>query len=168
MIIRKLEKKMNWSNPEWLDPEIAESCVPADAARCLRTTDNKLSVYSLDQSPEQMDRLIAALALTRNYLNPIDVAIIPIIVLSDCKIKSSKVNGNTPDSIVNEWHLDLVNLKFSTLLKFANAIKSCGERKRFQERHVKTAIINSLDCDYINIEKIDSKLKESLVSKGIL
>ncbi len=97
----------------------------------------------------------------------LDLAIAPETVLEMCGIQGDKVQAETPDSEVNEWHIDLVELTVTKIAELARAIKSEGEIKRYNLGYVKEAIRKSLNTNYIIIEHIDEKLIQSLEKKGI-
>ena len=58
----------------------------------LSTAENTLSVYALDQPERQVERVVAALALTR--------------VIEECGIARISLPGTTPDPEANLWHQD--------------------------------------------------------------
>lgn len=162
-IFRKLSQKRHWDRPPWLG---AGDC-PADAVKCLETEENELSVYRLEDSDVQTDRVVAALALTRDNLAHVDLAIAPEKVLESCGIQHEKVPAKTPDSEVNDWHLDLVKLTVAKIAELATAIRTEGRIKRYQKAEVKAAIQKSLKTESIDVERIKPKLVQSLKKDGI-
>ena len=162
-IFRKLSQKRHWDRPPWL----GAGDIQADAAKCLRTEDNKLSVFRLEDSDVQTERVVAALALTRDNLAHVDLAIAPEKVLEACGIQHAMVPARTPDSEVNDWHLDLVELTVAKIAELATAISTEGRIRRYYEADVKAAIQKSLRTDYIVVEHIKPKLVQSLKKDGI-
>lgn len=158
-----LHHKRHWDTKPWLSARDVQS----DATKCLQTVKNALSVYILEKPEEQMDRVVAALAMTRSNLGQVDVAIIPEDVLEMCEIKRGIVQGETPDSVVNQWHVDLVELTVGKIAKFASAIKSKGKIQRYAHAAVETAIQQSLTTNDIVVEQINAKLIPSLEKRGI-
>lgn len=116
----------------------------------------------------QLNRVVAALALTRDQLGHMDLALISDGVLEDCGIRHACIESTTPDKEVNRWHLDLVELSMQKLTVLASKIIAQGEIKRFQWSMVKAAIQDSLSADYIVTGEINSKLLPSLRRKGLL
>ena len=163
-IFRKLDDKRNWDAQPWLSADDA----PADAAKCLRGKENKLSVYALEDPNAQMDRVVAALALTRDFVAKVDLAIVPEKALQPCRIKQDRVQANTPDSEVNEWHLDLVQLTVAKIAELASTIRSEGTIRRYLEREVETVIQNSLKTNKIVVEQVNENLIPSLAKRGIV
>lgn len=164
-IFRKLERKRNWDNAEWLQDGDVKSIV---SVQCLATNNNSLSIYVVDGHPEQIDRLVAALALTRDYLNVIDLATAPEEILDACMIGTrSQIQGTTPDQVVNNWHVDLIELSVTNVANLAKSIKSQGEICRVQRNDVLQAIRNSLTQQWIDVTRINDKLRRSLASRGM-
>ena len=162
-IFRKLSQKRHWDRPPWLGAGDSQ----ADAAKCLRTEENKLSVFRLEDSDVQTERVVAALALTRDNFAEVDVAIAPEKVLEACGIQHAKVPARTPDSEVNDWHLDLVELTVAKIAELATAIRTEGRIRRYYPADVRAAIQKSLRTDYIAVECIKPKLVQSLKRHGI-
>ena len=158
-----LNQRRHWDEEPWLSAKDVQS----DATKSLQTVKNKLSVFILEKPDEQMDRVVAALALTRSRLSQVDVAIIPEEVLEMCEIKRDRVPGKTPDSEVNQWHIDLVELTVGKIAEFASAIKSDGTIMRYVPTDVTTAIQQSLDTNSIVVEQINEELIPSLEKRGI-
>ena len=162
-IFRKLNHKRHWDEEQWL----SAGDVKSDATKCLQTVENTLSVFVLEKPEEQMDRVVAALALTRGNLGQVDVAIVPEEILEKCEIKRDRVQAETPDSEVNQWHIDLVELTVDKIAKFASAIKSEGQIKRYAHKAVKTAIQQSLTTNCIDVEQINEEFISTLIKRGI-
>ena len=120
VVLRKLSQKRHWDDMEWLE----QGDTQADVVKCLYPANNKLSVYILDRPARQMERVVAALALTRDHLAHMDLAVIPDSILEDCDIRAASKEGDTPDPGVNQWHIDLVELSIAKIARFAGAIKT--------------------------------------------
>lgn len=149
LILRKLQQKRYWDQAPWLGAHD----VQADATKCLTTKENELSVFKIDNQM-QVRRVVAALALTRDNLAYVDLAIIPESVLKKCGIKRDKNPAGTPDLEVNEWHLNLVELTAAKIANLASAIRSDGKITRCQQSHVQAAIKDSLCFGQVEMEKI--------------
>ena len=165
-VFRKLEKKRHWDNPTWLESRE----VQADAMKCLKTSQNKLSVYVLDRPDEQVERVVAALAASRKYLVCMDIAILPKDMLEKCDLQLETFQGDTPDSRVNEWHQHLTKLTLEKITRLATEIKCSGELKRFQITQVGGAIKHALDANYIDrgfVER-NQELAKSLKKRGFM
>ena len=69
--------------------------------------------------------------------------------------------------MVNQWHVDLVELTVGKIAEFASAIKSKGKFKRYAHKAVKTAIQQSLTTNCIDVEQISEEFISSLIKRGI-
>ena len=164
MICRKLSQKRHWDNASWLEPQD----VQADATKCLTTSQNRLSIFVLNAPGDQTERVIAALAMARDNLAHLDLAIAPEEVLDRCRIRRCGVQGQTPDSRVNNWHEDLIELTITKIVQLAIAIKNDGVIRRYSPKNVEAAIRRSLEADYIDTERINRNMIQSLRKRGIL
>ena len=157
-VFRKLRAKSSWYSQPWLPP----GAVQADAARCLVTDRNGLSVYKLEDPDEQLKRLIAAIAASRNSVVQLDYAIFPESILTQCQIKQVQEPGELADNEVNQWHVDLVDLSFGKLAEFASAIKKEGKIKRYQKKRVLEAIGASRKSNFLIEERLSLDIKGSI------
>lgn len=164
LLFRKLASKRYWDGQSWLSPGEAQ----ADASRCLETTENQLSVYVLDTSEKQLDRVVAALALGRDHVSVFDLAVAPESVLHTCGIKDAATAGQTIDETVNGWHRDLVNLTMNNLASLAGAIREHGEIRRYNPRKVERVIETSIKAKYIDPRKLGETISASLKKRGII
>ena len=164
MIFRKLSQKRHWDDTQWLGPNEAQ----AEATKCLRTCKNRLSIFVLDAPDDQTERVVAALAVTRDNLACLDLAIAPEDVLERCGIRRDGAQGKTPDSEVNGWHEDLIELTVAKIAQLAAAIKSEGKIMRYNPKKVEAAIRQSLDANHIDAERINGSMLQSLRKRGII
>ena len=164
MVCRKLSQKRYWDGLTWLGAQE----VQADAVECLMTRQNRLSVFVLDRVDDRTERVVAALAVTRDSLAHLDLAIAPEEVLARCDIRRDRVQGQTPDPGVNDWHEDLVELTAGKIVRLAAAIKSEEEIGRYNLKKAGAAIRQSLDEDFIGAEHINGNLVQSLRRRGIV
>lgn len=164
IIFRKLAQKRHWDGKPWTE----QDDVQADVVNCLRTKENKLSVFMLDGSSSQIARVVAALAVTRDSIANLDLAIAPSDILAQCGIRTDRAPGQTPDPEVNNWHQDLVDLTILQLARLAVAIRSKGQIKRYNLKKVEEAIRLSLNDNYIQTERINKNLQFSLAKRRIV
>lgn len=164
VIVRKLEQRRPWDE----SPTSRLDEIQADVLNSLITDDNKLSVFELDQSEEQECRLIAALAIKRHHIVTLDIVNISKDVLAACGIEHEKVCGGTLDSVVNNWHLDLVDLTVSKMIQFVIRIKQEGDFKRYTKPSVEEAIRESVNKNQITTGMLGEKMRASLIKRGII
>lgn len=165
IILRKLEKKRHWDPAPWVGCQDMQ----ADVMKCLSTKNNQLSVYLLNEPHTQIERVVAALAASRDFLVPLDLAVVPIDILKECSIQSDDVQGETPDSEVNGWHRNLVELTVTKITRLIFAIRSKGEIKRYPEKKVEQAIKYSLEAESFTVDRIRSReLIQSLKRRNVI
>ena len=163
VVVRKLSQKRHWDDRAWLD----QGDTQADVVKCLYPADNKLSVYVLEHPPRQVERVVAALALTRDHLAHMDLALIPDSILEDCGIQRARKEGETPDPAVNQWHLDLVELSVARIARFAAAIKAHARIERLNSRKVAQAIGQSVTSNFIGREHLSLEMAQSLKKRSV-
>lgn len=163
LLLRKLDQKRRWDSREWL----VEPDFQADAFRCLATIDNKLSVYLLSNTNDQLGRAIAALALARDHIAQIDVALAPTDVLEECEIQYQVTEGKTPDPEVNDWHRDLVELSSARLVRLATAIRVRGEIRRYNARKVEAFVRSTIESNNVAGASVNPKMASSLTKRQI-
>ena len=74
-LLRKVDSKPHWEPDGEFSEYIGAGKAPADALRDLATTDNALSVWQIDDNETNLDRVLAAIASTRQFLLKIDFLI---------------------------------------------------------------------------------------------
>ena len=164
VVVRKLKQKRHWDNVPWLPHNDTQ----ADVMQCSTTKTNTLSVYVLEEPDWQVERVIAALALTRDNIAHMDVAVVPDRVLTQCDIGKRVLQGDTPDSEVNSWHQDLVGLTIGKVARLAVAIKTQGKIDRYPVSKVKEAIKRSMSANCIGKERVRERMTESLRKHRII
>ena len=125
-----------------------------------------LSVYMVQR--DQLERVVAALALTRDNLTSLDLAMADASILSEHSIKEDATLDLTPDQDVNDWHRDLIELSIGRLAKLATAIRARGTIHRFQPRHVLDAVRSSINGGHIELARLKASMSASLQKKGII
>ncbi len=132
LVVRKIEYN------KWMQNKILEGEEPsADAiTNCMRTRQNKLSVWSIKDEEELEDAVLAIVAQF-DHLDSIDVLSIDRSLLEQNGLLLEKTPGITPYNNFTEKHLDIANLNYISLGFMANTvIKSIKQnrRKRFTSR----------------------------------
>ena len=97
-----------------------------------------------------------------------DLAVISEESIKPLKIPTKIVSANTSDNEVNQWHIDLVELTVARISEIATLIRKEGEFVRYSKSDVTNLISNSIQAQYIDLNKINSNLKESLRKKNII
>jgi hypothetical protein len=153
------------TNPKWVAPGwMATGEVPADALTDLRSENNELSVWSVEQDRSNVDTALAAAAGARKKLDKIDYTLIDEGILPGIRIKCVKSEGQTPHTTANtSMHHDLTELTVRKISDLAHAMMPL-ERMRLSEKKVKRLLQDALQGGALDRARIDPKLLTELQS----
>ncbi|MBM3458574.1 MAG: hypothetical protein FJX77_08605 [Armatimonadetes bacterium] len=103
-------RKSRWqhaSAPSWLP----QGEPTGDCLNDLRTTENKLSVWLIENDPSNLDRVLAAFAATRDSTAPLDYRRVSLGWIQRHRLSLLPTSGDSPDQEANHrWHRDLSQL----------------------------------------------------------
>ncbi len=161
-LLRKLDNKRHWDkspheDETWLDDGFSR----AGALKNLRTTQNSLSMYRVDDPVHKVERVLAALASTKGHIDPVDYAYINESEVIDIGVKLHMVKGDTPDDFVNSLHVDLIELTSDKLSELAKLSIKLSTSKRLNVRKVKKIIKDNIDSGNID----QTKVAEGILTK---
>ena len=161
LILRKINKN-NWRGHEefpWLikDP-LQTDAIQADAMHDLKTTENTISVYEVNDDKSNLEQIISGFTAGRDIPAHFDYALFDqqILLKSDIKIESSA--GNTPSTEANACHRHLSELSVHKLTELAKIIMGKAERERIQKKHILHLIKQATDSFDIDRSKIGSHI----------
>jgi hypothetical protein len=155
-LVRKLDNKL------WLDKEISEKLhggeIQGDALKNFRSSKNRLSLFIADET-DNIIRIAAAIAAggDKDKVSNIDYAIIDRRLLDQHDIQYEKCPGETPDSEINELHVDLVNLTARKINLLAELIQNHGTLERLSGRKVEQAIREGLANGFLAKDRVKIK-----------
>lgn len=163
-LVRKLEQKI------WLDKEIAkkegwlkDGAVCADALRNLKTSDNKLSVFSLRQDSDLLRIVSALVASPRGISVPdSDYVVFDQSLIDELGIETELTKGKTLDVEVNELHIDLTKLSGEKIVRFAEKLQDCGQIGRFRKKEVAKTLSQLLTTGVLHESALSKDLLESI------
>jgi hypothetical protein len=161
LILRKI-RKAKWYRSDaapWLESEDLQ----ADALVDLATKGNKLSVYVVEDNQSNLERIIASIAANCDFISDFDYALFGQEVLDEIKINTQDTSGETPDTLVNTWHRDLVELSAVKIFTLAKVIATRAERRRVLSKRVMELVAHSIASGQIEREKL--RLKPDQVAK---
>lgn len=162
-ILRKVERTWWYRDRrdqfQWLmEGELHADILCAEMA----TVNGTLSVYCLDAEKTHLERIVAAIACTRNYLQNLDYVLIPEVDLREV-FRFEVTPGETPDSLVNELHRDIVHLTPSLVNNLTYRIRDRRESIcRCKRNKVKKTILQEIDNGHININQLKEPLRTSI------
>ncbi len=134
----------------------------ADALKNFRTKENALSVYEVQNELTDIQRILAAIAGTRDNVQEVEYATFDSNLLEELEIKTNKIKGDTADDTVNNLHIDLIDLTAKQVCLLASSIQKAGELTRMLKKKIGKKIIEGLKEGYLNKNKINEKLLPKL------
>lgn len=150
LVLRKISKSRWFVDKPWLQLHDLN----ADAAKDLATSDGTLSIFLIDGDKSQLDRVIAALSANGNKPDNVDYALVDLQLLTALGFKTEETPGATPDSEVNAWHRDVVDLSIMKLLRFALLIRDQAERNRVPRPKVIKLVKEGITAGYLDQNRI--------------
>lgn len=162
-IFRKVDKPWWYKDQrdqfEWLkDGELVADILCEEMA----TVNGTLSVYLLDEGKSQLDRIVAALACTRNYLQNLDYVIFRQDDLNQVFSLEDSL-GETPDSLVNNLHRDIVHLTPALVNDLTYRIRDRRESIcRCTRSKVKKKILQEINNGHIDVGQLKEPLRTSI------
>ncbi|MCY4238613.1 MAG: hypothetical protein OXC93_09705 [Rhodospirillaceae bacterium] len=158
-VLRKLDRKSRWLR-EGEEAE-NEASPPADALRCLKSEQNTLSVFFVSDD-EDVERAAAAMAASREGLDPFDYALLTEEALAFLQEQLEDTAGDTKDDTVNEWHRDLAKLRVNHVSELANTIYAQGDIKRFTPGEVKRIVRAAVEHGFISDDDVHPNVRAKI------
>lgn len=124
------------------------------ALRELQRHDNRLSVYLVDDDRSNTNRIIAALAATRQSPDDVEYFLLDVNELEALDIHWEVTQGKTADEVVNSVHRDLVVPEDSKLEELAQTFRSKGETGIKQRKKVRQLIKQGIDKREIDRDRV--------------
>jgi len=156
-LLRSIRKSKWYKHREV--PWLPTGKVQADALGDLKTEDNKLSVWHVEDDRSNLERVVAAFAASRECISNFDYALVDEATLLKLNVKMETTPGLTPDDEVNgRWHRDLCEMTADKLLALAMAIAAKGERKRLGEKEVRGLIRQAIEKKRIDQTRLKPRV----------
>lgn len=145
------------------DPFSETTKFPADPLGDLKTTDNKLSVFEIDDKKSNLDNVIIGLASApeRKSLDDIEYVLLDTEELEKEGFVIKKSKGKTLIDKVNEVHRDIVDLTAKRLVNLAKIIYQRTKIKSFMD-YKRKQTIKTMMTDGINKGLFTSKDAEKI------
>ncbi|MBA7607792.1 hypothetical protein ES703_14961 [subsurface metagenome] len=161
-LILRIINKNNWRGREefpWLtkDP-LQTDAIQADAMHDLRTTENTISVYEVNDDKSNLEQIISGYTAGRHKPAHFDYALFDQQLLLKSDIKIEAFAGSTPSTEANACHRHLSELSVHKLTELAKIIMGKAERERLQKKHILRLIKQATDSVDIDRSKIDSRI----------
>ncbi len=161
-LLRKIDRKINWAKDGDFTKYLSADAAPADALQDLSTTENRLSIWRIEEDRTNLDRVLAAIVSGRDNLQKCDFIIFDSRHIEENGLEIEANPGGTLDSDANsKWHLNLTHLSATGLGRLANAMFAYGERHRRFERELIPLLRQSISSGYIQ----EAALKPNVAAK---
>ena len=161
LYLRKIRQE-NWYDEglEWLP----EGDFPCDPLSDLNTQQCTLSVYEVTDDRSNLNRVITALAATRNKIEDVAFVLFDAAVLDELHITARPSPGTTPDEEVNRSHRNLVEVSAARQLSLAKFMKSSGEIDRFLPPEVRKLLREAVKSGRLAEDRLQPALRQKLTS----
>ncbi len=132
----------------------------------LKTKENALSVWHIEDDQGNLDRVLAAIALTGDHVQKLDYILFDRRHVDESGLQVSPNPGATHDSHANaNWHLDLTHLSAGGLSRLANTMFAYGATNRRFEKDLVPILRDSVSQGFINGSDLHLSLASKLQNK---
>lgn len=156
--------KVTWGRWQTDPPWLPAGELQAAALFDLRFSNNRLSIWKMEDDDSNLDRVLAALAVNngKSSIENVDYVLLAQESVEGLGTKMEKSPGGTLDKFANnEWHYDLAELSVSKIVVIAKCIKERPIYRR-SEPQIKIMIRKALKAKHIDIALADTQLKPKL------
>lgn len=160
LLVRKIDQA------KWMQNDIIHGGdISADAiTNCSKTTKNTLSTWKA-KSEESLDDAVLAIVSGNKYLESIDVVILDAAELQASGLSLINSDGQTPIQDLVNAHVDIQNLTYKTIGKFADHVVNSFKQekvKRYTKGKLKTILQEAIQSGRLDPSKIDTDLASKL------
>jgi hypothetical protein len=161
-VLRKISRA-KWrdiqTHPAGVPPVPLERLMRADVFSDLKTDNDLLSVWHIEDNLDNLENVLTALAANCERFTHVDYVLLGHDVIETLRIDTKLTDGASFDQNVNQWHRDLDIGTAGKLMELAREIYSRPDaRQRMPEKKLKNLLLGAVSTG--RIEK--SKLKEPL------
>jgi hypothetical protein len=155
-------KRPRWYSQAVL-PWLERGEVPADPFTDLRTSDNSLSIYVIEDDKSNLDQVVTAMSATCDRPQNFDYLLFDIEILSQVNIEVRESKGKTPDNEVNGWHRDLVEISGNRLLMLVKQVlESNYETDRYLAKQIKEFATRAIHSGRYELNQVKQSFREHL------
>lgn len=149
----------------WSAITTKEDNFPADPLADLNTSNNRLSIFSVEKrNSKQIEYIIAGLASNRNNLDKLSYALIKDTELNTNGFAIEKSLGDTPCTKANEIHFEIIDLTAEKLVSFAKIINKSKLQITMLQKQVKDLLLDMYQQK--ELEKINTNILEKLTNRN--
>ncbi len=162
LFLRMISSLNKWDR-ENTYPWLAQGDIPADPITDLKTSNNRLSVFQVNDGDEvRINKVVAGLAATKQKLNPVAYILFDVELPSRLGIQVEKKNGNTGLEIVNDWHFELIELSAQNLILLTRHLLLNTDPDRKMEHEVAPLIMENVRARELDPNEMDERLRKDI------
>lgn len=155
-LLRKITKP-KWLKEMWL----ATGKAPANALGDLRSEENKISFWHIEDNKSNLTKVVAALASGRDFPTIFDYALIDQTLLTTIGIKIDHTVGNSFHKEADKyWHHNTIELSAENVAKIADIIMEHGTKERIGKNEVTSLVRQEITAGAIDVNPLKDRLKE--------
>lgn len=163
-ILRKI-RKARWYDHSSI-PWLAPGEVQADALDDLKTEDNKLSVWYVNDDKSNLDDVLTAIAVNSDNPTSVDFTLVELAHLEQIGLGTINTNiGETPYQDANHWHRDLLELTAQMCLEIAVLIANPGKRHRYCRSDVIQLATEAVTAEKIKLSELSESWQKYIRKK---
>ena len=160
LLLRQIRRSRWYKYPDvqWLPP----GALQADALVDLKTEENRLSVWQIEDDESNLDQVIAALATKRDECSNLDYAVLDAHLLLRINAKIEVTKGDTfYDKANNLWHRDIIELTTENIMELAHMIMQ-HRTKRIRHTTVTSLIKHAVASGDVDKDKLKPKVQKRI------
>jgi hypothetical protein len=160
LLLRTITKSRWYREFDW----VPRDEVQADALKDLGATEGALSVWEVDDQRGNLERILTALAASRESLQHMDYLLVEQDRVLELGISVEANSGDTLDADANEsWHRDLTQLTARRLVDLAHVCRQHGEPGRRLQKELLAAIREGITAHHLSVNRMKPALAEKLL-----
>lgn len=161
-LLRVIRKARWLASPDI--PWLARGSLQADAIVDLKTSDNELSVWHIENDKSNLDQVVTAVASNRDQPSNLDYALLDASFLSKLGVTLEEAKGDTPvDRANSDWHRNMVKLTARKLVEFAELVAQHAAKERISEKRIRSLIQKAITVGAVDRGKIKPSLLEKII-----
>lgn len=161
LLLRQIRKSRWYKYPDvqWLPLEALQ----ADALVDLKTEDNRLSVWQIEDDESNLDQVIAAVATKRDECSNLDYAVLDAHLLLRINAEIEVTKGDTfYDKANNLWHRNIIELSAENIMELAHMIMQHGTKKRIRHTTVASLIKHAVASGDVDRDRLKAKVQKRI------
>ena len=149
--------KPRWYKVVWLEGGKAQ----ANALVDLRTKENKLSFWHVNDDESNLYQIAAAIAAGRDVPDKFDYALFDQNLLKQISVGIDQTAGDSFHKEADKhWHCDTTDLSADNVAEIANIIMEHGIKDRISQREIVRLVKQEVSSGVIDVTPLKDRLKQ--------